>query len=127
MEPISILSMEKQEKNCLRSQLLRARDTNDVPYLTETMLYLLSSTPIEWYSLECNIIFRDLVCLVLSFIPKLKNAKPLFLKCMEEFNSIQSIPEAAYTCILTNYSFYRKPKEALLWLERMKANEIPIK
>ena len=72
-------------------------------------------------------ICRDLVCLVLSSIPKLKHAEPLFQKCMEGLGPIQSIPEAAYTWILTNYAFYKKPKEALTWLERMKAEEIPIK
>ena len=40
---------------------------------------------------------------------------------MEGLDPIQSIPEAAYTCILTNYAFYKKPKEELEWLERMKA------
>lgn len=119
--------MEKQEKNRLRSQLLRARDANDVPFLTETASFLLSSTPVEWYSRKYNVICRDLVCLVLSSIPKLKHAEPLFQQCMEGLGPIQSIPEAAYTCILTNYAFYKKPKEALAWLERMKAEEIPIK
>lgn len=41
--------MEKGEKNQLRLQLLHARDQNDVAYLKETVLSLLSAQPVEWY------------------------------------------------------------------------------
>lgn len=51
----------------------------------------------------------------------------LFYDCVEKIDGLKSIPEAAYTCILTDYSFYKKPKEALAWLERMKRDGLPVK
>ena len=71
--------------------------------------------------------YRDLVCLVLSSIPKLTDCNTLFYDCVEKIDGLKSIHDAAYTCILTDYSFYKKPKEALAWLERMKRDGLPVK
>ena len=71
--------------------------------------------------------FRDLVTLILSSIPKLNNAESLHESFITELKNRDDIPENAYTCVISNYAYFKNVPKVILWVDTMEERGISIK
>ena len=70
---------------------------------------------------------RDLLTLILSSMSNLQSGEDLFNSFVMQLQNREDIPENAYTCIISNYSFYKRVEEAIKWIELLQKRGFPVK
>lgn len=119
--------MQKQEKHEVMKRLLDAKEKNDISVFHDTFQLLIQDDNIEWYDYCLFIKNRDLINLILSSIPKLENSETTFEYIVSELKNRDDIPENAYTCLISNYSYFKKADKALEYVKQMKQHSFPVK
>ena len=117
--------MQKQERHEVMKRLLDAKEKNDISVFHDTFQLLIQDDKIEWYVYYLFIKNRDLINLILSSIPKLENSETTFEYIVSELENCDDIPEN--TCLISNYSYFKKADKALEYVRQMKQHGFPVK
>ena len=70
---------------------------------------------------------RDLLSLILSSVSGIKESKSIFQKWIRKLEPLEAIPENACSSIVSALSKYKDKQQAMEWIKRMQANNIPLR